>query len=183
VKNTMTARKTSGKKTPEKTSARVVTGVAKGIKNIAPEDIEAIRENPSNIWDVVFDKATGILLDGMKSEDVSKPPTTNKPSSKPNSPATARNNQQQKTQQELVSCLRDGNQYGLDDLLRYWQDFVDPGVDWLYETRKQSQPELASRLVKQATRKGKLQELAKIVLPRQSSGRPRNRKQSQRSKK
>lgn len=67
-------------------------------------------------------------------------------------------------QASLVSFLRDPNHFSLEDLHRFWQDYIDPIVDWNRMMRVgKSQAELAGDLVAEVTRKGNLEKLAGAV--------------------
>ncbi len=67
-------------------------------------------------------------------------------------------------QRELVMLLRNPNFFSVDDIYQYWQDFINPTVDWNMILRSgRSQSELASDLIANATRCGNLTRLASAI--------------------
>jgi formylglycine-generating enzyme required for sulfatase activity len=67
-------------------------------------------------------------------------------------------------QKELIVLLRDPNRFSSVDLYLYWQDYIDPIVDWNRMMRVgKSQAELAGELVGEVTRNGNLEKLAGAV--------------------
>ncbi len=81
-------------------------------------------------------------------------------------PSLQDSNEMRGLQRELVNLLRDPNRFSLSDLCLYWQDYIDPTVDWGWMMRTgKSQVELAGELVAKATRQGDLKNLAKKILP------------------
>jgi hypothetical protein len=160
-----TQKKTPSKKKPLKVNLPRVLG------NIfdSPEEVADFLEDPPSGLANLLGRVPDAIRDANK--QTSKPPRTKR---KPKRPPTPGNAAQKAVQNRLTLILADNRRFGLDDILRYWQQFADePLVDWVYETRRKSQPELAGELVRKATRQNKLFELEKAVNAVNKSRQPR----------
>jgi 2-oxo-4-hydroxy-4-carboxy--5-ureidoimidazoline (OHCU) decarboxylase len=149
-------RKTTTKK---KSSTSFFSKTIKGIFKSDPKTIERAIKS-SNVLDLI-DSDHDLVETNQEvrqvvddSPDIAKTPRNKTSTSKVSQSAL---------QRKLVLTLSDNSRFSLDDLLLYWQQFVDPMVDWNYLTRKKSQAELAADLVRKVTQLKKLNELQKAL--------------------
>ena len=152
----------------------------KSLKVNLPRVLGNIFDNPEEVADFLEDPPSGLanilgrVPDAIR--DANKQPSKPLPKKqKPKRPPIPRNAAQKAVQDRLTLILADNRRFGLDDILKYWQQFADPLVDWVYETRRKSQPELAGELVRKATQQNKLYELEKTVNAVNRSRQPRTK--------
>lgn len=148
--------------------ASLLQNVAKFIQSAvktasADELAEALR-NPTEAVDLLAGKMAD-TLDSEQSPPLSKQVMRRAESKqvKPKASLSPQEKEKQNTQNRLVLLLADNHRFGIDDLHRYWQDFVDPMVEWSYETRKMTQRQLATELVRKARQQKRLAELENAV--------------------
>ncbi len=139
------------------------TWIVKDIaQNTDEDDLADILEDPFNLFTVLTEKIPQSLRNIKRSKKPLKQPRPNGNNTR-KTRSIPRSKPQEETKKQLVLLLADDQRFGLDDLHKYWQEFVNPLVDWVHETRRMTQRELARELVFKVSQNGRIAELQKAI--------------------